>query len=268
VETSYPDIPKNRQCELIGLARASYYYEPKGETEYNLFLMHLIDEQYTRTPFYGIPKMTEWLRSQGYMVNHKRVERLMGKMGLQAIYPRPKGSYKGDNVKKYPYLLAGLLIEKPDQVWGSDITYIRLRQGFIYLVVIMDWFSRYVISWEVSNSLDSFFCLTALERALRKGRPEIFNSDQGSQFTSQAFTERLEGAGIRISWDGRGHLWDNIFVERLWRSVKYEEVYLSDYEDMIEAVRGLGNYFSFYNTERFHQALGYRTPLQVYMNRN
>ena len=268
VETSHPDIPIYRQCELMGLARSSYYYEPKGETEYNLFLMHLIDEQYTRTPFYGIPKMTEWLRSEGYIVNHKRVERLMGKMGLQAIYPKPKGSYKGDKAKKYPDLLDGLLIEKPDQVWCSDITYIRLRPGFIYLVAIMDWFSRYVISWEVSNSLDSFFCLTALERALRRGKPEIFNSDQGSQFTSQAFTERLERAGTRIRMDGRGRLWDNIFVERLWRRVKYEEVYLNDYEDMIEAVRGLGNYFSFYNTERFHQALGYRTPLQVYMNRN
>jgi putative transposase len=173
------------------------------------------------------------------MVNHKRVERLMGKMSLQAIYPKPKLSYKGDNVKKYPYLLAGLLIEKPDKVWCSDITYIRLRQGFIYLVAIMDCFSRYVVSWEVSNSLDTFFCLTALEEALRKEKSEIFNSDRGNQFISQAFTERLESAGIRISWDGR--LWDNIFVERLWRSVKYEEVYLNDYEDMIEAMRGLGN---------------------------
>lgn len=212
--------------------------------------------------------MTQWLRSQGHMVNHKRVERLMSIMGLQAIYPKPKLSRKGDNPRKYPYLLDGLTIGRPDHVWCSDITYIRLRRGFIYLMVVMDWFSRYVLSWEVSNSLDTFFCLTALERALSNAKPEIFNSDQGSQFTSQAFTERLEKMGIRISWDGRGRLWDNIFVERLWRSVKYEEVYLKDYENVTEAIQGLGNYFGFYNTERFHQSLGYRTPLQVYMDRN
>jgi putative transposase len=230
--------------------------------------MRLLDEQYTRTPFYGSPKMTQWLRSQGHMVNHKRVERLMGVMGLQAIYPKPKLSRKGDNTRKYPYLLEGLDIQEPDKVWCSDITYIRLRRGFAYLVVIMDWFSRYVLSWEVSNSLDTFFCIAALERALSKRKPEIFNSDRGSQFTSQAFTERLENSGIRISWDGRGRLWDNIFVERLWRSVKYEEVYLNDYENVTEAIHGLGNYFGFYNTERFHQSLGYRTPLQVYTDRN
>jgi putative transposase len=212
--------------------------------------------------------MTQWLRSQGHMVNHKRVERLMGVMGLQAIYPKPKLSRKGDNTRKYPYLLEGLDIQEPDKVWCSDITYIRLRRGFAYLVVIMDWFSRYVLSWEVSNSLDTFFCIAALERALSKRKPEIFNSDRGSQFTSQAFTERLENSGIRISWDGRGRLWDNIFVERLWRSVKYEEVYLNDYENVTEAIHGLGNYFGFYNTERFHQSLGYRTPLQVYTDRN
>lgn len=234
----------------------------------NLLLMRLLDEQYTRTPFYGSPRMTQWLRSQGYMVNHKRVERLMSNMGLQAIYPKPKLSRKGDNIRKYPYLLRGLLIQKPDHVWCSDITYIRLRRGFIYLVVIMDWFSRYVLSWEVSNSLDAYFCLTALEQALGGGKPEIFNSDQGSQFTSEAFTDSLEAAGIRISWDDRGRLWDNIFVERLWRSVKYEEVYLKDYENVAEAIGGLGNYFRFYNTERFHQSLGYRTPLQVYMDRS
>jgi putative transposase len=264
IEPGYWEIPIYRQCDLIGLPRSSYYYEPAGETEYNLLLMRLLDEQYTRTPFYGVPRMTEWLRSQGYMVNHKRVERLMGIMGLQAIYPKPKLSKGVDNAKKYPYLLNGLLIQKPDQVWCSDITYIRLRQGFIYLVAIMDWFSRYVLSWEVSNSLDAFFCLNALERALLRGSPEIFNNDQGSQFTSQAFTNRLEEADIRISWDGRGRLWDNIFIERLWRTVKYEEVFIKDYETVAEAVKGLSSYFRFYNNERFHQSLEYRTPLQVY----
>lgn len=268
IEPKHPEIPIYRQCELVDLARASYYYEPKGETQYNLLLMRLLDEQYTTTPFYGSPKMTQWLRSQGHMVNHKRVERLMGIMGLQAIYPKPKLSRKGDNTRKYPYLLEGLDIQEPDKVWCSDITYIRLRRGFVYLVVIMDWFSRYVLSWEVSNSLDTFFCIAALEKALSKRKPEIFNSDQGSQFTSQVFTERLENSGIRISWDGRGRLWDNIFVERLWRSVKYEEVYLNDCENITEAIQGLGNYFGFYNTEKFHQSLGYRTPLQVYMDRN
>lgn len=264
VEPSHPEIPIYRQCELIGLARASYYYEPAGETEYNLLLMRLLDEQYTRTPFYGSPKMTEWLRSQGHIVNHKRVERLMHKMGLQAIYPKPKLSKKGMVSSKYPYLLRGLVINRPNQVWSTDITYIRLRQGFVYLVAIMDWYSRYVLSWEVSNSLDTFFCLAALERALQQDAPEIFNSDQGSQFTSEAFTSRLETAGIRISWDGRGRVWDNIFVERLWRSVKWEEVYLKDYDNVPEAIGGLDSYFRFYNTERFHQSLGYRTPQQVF----
>lgn len=264
VEPSHPEIPIYRQCELIDLARASYYYEPAGETQYNLLLMRLLDEQYTRTPFYGSPKMTAWLRLQGHLVNHKRVERLMRKMGLQAIYPKPKLSKKGLVSSKYPYLLRGLVIQRPNQVWSTDITYIRLRQGFVYLVAIMDWFSRYVLSWEVSNSLDSFFCLWALEKALQRWVPEIFNSDQGSQFTSEVFTSRLETAGIRVSWDGRGRVWDNIFVERLWRSVKWEEVYLKDYADVPEAIGGLGDYFSFYNTERPHQSLGYRTPQQVF----
>ncbi len=208
--------------------------------------------------------MTAWLRLQGHQINPKRIERLMGKMGLQAIYPKPKLSKKGEISSKYPYLLRGLVIDRANQVWTTDITYIRLRQGFVYLVAIMDWFSRYVLSWEVSNSLDSFFCLWALERAFQKGTPEIFNSDQGSQFTSEAFTSRLEAAGIRISWDGRGRVWDNIFVERLWRSVKWEEVYLKDYDDVPEAIDGLDSYFKFYNTQRPHQSLGYRTPQQVF----
>lgn len=264
VEPNHLEIPIYRQCELIDLARASYYYEPAGETEYNLLLMRMLDEQYTRTPFYGVPRMTAWLRIQGHQVNPKRIERLMRKMDLQAIYPKPKLSKKGVVSSKYPYLLRGMVIDRPNQVWSTDITYIRLRQGFVYLVAVMDWFSRYVLSWEVSNSLDSHFCLWALERAFQKGIPDIFNSDQGSQFTSESFTSRLKTAGIRISWDGRGRFWDNIFVERLWRSVKWEEVYLKDYENVPEAIDGLDGYFKFYNTQRPHQSLGYRTPQQVF----
>ena len=235
-----------------------------GESEYNLLLMRMLDEQYTRTPFYGVPRMTAWFRIQGHQINPKRIERLMRKMGLQAIYPKPKLSKKGLVSSKYPYLLRGLVIDRPNQVWSTDITYIRLKQGFVYLVAIMDWFSRYVLSWEVSNSLDTFFCLYALEKALQQDVPEIFNSDQGSQFTSEEYTSRLEAAEIRISWDGRGRLWDNIFVERLWRSVKWEEVYLKDYDNVPEAIDGLDSYFRFYNTERPHQSLGYQTPQQVF----
>jgi len=236
-----------------------------GISEYNLLLMDMIDRKYTEHPFYGILRMTAWLHSQGHQVNHKRVQRLMRLMGLKAIYPKPKLSRSECVSEKYPYLLRGLVIKRPNHVWGTDITYIRLKQGFVYLVAVMDWFSRYVLSWEVSNSLDTHFCLSALERALRQDVPEIFNSDQGSQFTSEAFTDRLKAAEVRISWDGRGRFWDNIFIERLWRSVKYEEVYLKDYANVTEALRGLHDYFRFYNTQRHHQALGYRTPEQVFL---
>ncbi|MFC1601395.1 IS3 family transposase, partial [Candidatus Sumerlaeota bacterium] len=225
------------------------------------------DEEYTRHPFYGVPRMTAWLRSQGHAVNPKRVRRLMGLLGLAAIYPKPRTSVANKEERKYPYLLSGLQIKAPDEVWATDITYIRMRRGFIYLAAIMDWHSRYVLSWEVSLTLESEFCLQALEQALRLSRPGIFNSDQGSQFTSRAFTTRLEEAGIRISMDGRGRFLDNIFIERLWRSVKYEEVYLKDYEDVRDATRSLGRYFEFYNHERLHQSLGYRTPAAVYHNR-
>jgi len=226
--------------------------------------MGMIDEEYTAHPFYGILRMTAYLREQGYQVNHKRVGRLMGLMGIRAIYPKPRLSKGVDNCEKYPYLLRGVVIQRPNQVWGTDITYIKLRQGFIYLVAVMDWFSRYVLSWEISNSLDSFFCMSALEKALAKGTPEIFNSDQGVQFTSKVFTGRLKEGGIRISQDGRGRFWDNIFIERLWRSVKYEEVYLKDYANVPEAISELSKYFSHYNTQRPHQALGYRTPEKVF----
>lgn len=229
--------------------------------------MRLLDEQYTRTPFYGIRRMTAWLHTVGYPVNHKRVARLLRLMGLMAVYPKPRLSQPAPGHRIYPYLLRGVSIERPNQVWSTDITYIRLTRGFIYLVAILDWYSRYVLAWAVSVTLDLSFCLEAVERALTLGQPEIFNSDQGVQFTSAAFTERLVTAGVRISMDGRGRALDNVFVERLWRSVKYEEVYLSDYATVPAAVAGLGTYFDFYNRERLHQALGYRTPEAVYWER-
>lgn len=264
IEPMNPEIPIYRQCELLGLSRSSYYYEPAGESEYNLELMKLIDEQYTRTPFYGTRKMTAWLRRQGYKVNRKRIQRLMRIMGIEAIYPKKKLSITLEGGRKYPYLLRDLDVERPDHVWCVDITYIRMFRGFLYLVAIMDWYSRYVISWELSNTLEVGFCLEALEKALRISRPEIFNSDQGSQFRSKEFTGMLEGAGIQISMDGRGRVFDNIFIERLWRTLKYEEVYIHSYETVREAKESLGRYFSFYNTERLHESLGYKTPEEVY----
>ena len=250
---------------MLGLERSSLYYEPVGESAANLDLMRLLDEQYTATPFYGIRRMTAWLRSRGYGVNSKRVSRLLRRMGLTAIYPGPKLSQAAEGHRRYPYLLRGVGIERVDQVWSTDITYIRLRQGFVYLVAVMDWFSRYVLAWRVSISLDVSFCLEALEAALAKGRPAIFNTDQGSQFTSGEYTGRLEREQIQISMDGRGRALDNVFVERLWRSVKYEEVYLNDYATVPEARQGLARYFAFYNQERLHQALGYRTPAALYL---
>jgi len=211
--------------------------------------------------------MTAWLRSVGYAVNRKRVRRLLQLLGLEAIYPQPRTSTPAPGHRIYPYLLRGLPITQVDQVWSSDITYLRLAQGWLYLVAILDWYSRYVVAWEVSNSLDSAFCIAALERALAQAQPRIFNTDQGSQFTSQEFTGRLRDAAVRISMDGRGRALDNVFVERLWRTVKYEEVYLKSYETVPIAIRSLGEYFRFYNEERLHQALGYRTPAAVYQER-
>ena len=257
-----------RQCELLGLPRASYYYQPAVESQENLLYMRLIDEQYTKTPFYGVPRMTDWLCSEGYVVNHKRIARLMRKMDLVAIYPKPSTSKNGNPSKKYPYLLKDASITRPDQVWATDITYIRLDTGFVYLVAIMDWYSRYVLSWELSNSLDVFFCLSALERALSCSSPLIFNSDQGAQFTSDAFTTRLESANIRISWAGAGRVFDNIFIERLWRTVKYENVYLHAYDSVHTAWCGLNNYFKFYNEERLHGSLNKRTPHEVYFQQH
>lgn len=253
-----------QQCELLGLARSSYYYEPVPINEVSLQRMRLLDEQYTRTPFYGTRKMTAWLHTQGYPVDRKRVRRLLHIMGLETIYPKPRTSLPGIGEQHYPYLLRGMSIERCNQVWSTDITYIRLQRGFIYLVAVIDWFSRYVLSWDISITLDTSFCLEALDRALRVATPEIFNTDQGVQFTSAEFIDRLKAAAIRISWDGRGRALDNIFVERLWRSVKYEEVYIKDYQSVLDAVSNLRAYFTFYNHERLHQALDYHTPAQVY----
>ena len=215
IESSDKKLSITEQCRLAGVSRSGLYYTPVGESAENLELMRLLDEQYTRTPFYGVRRMTHWLENQGHRVNAKRVRRLMRQMGLEAIYPKPRLSTPAPGHRIYPYQLRGLRIDRPDMVWATDITYIRLRQGFIYLVAIMDWYSRYVLAWEVSVSMDSAFCVSALDWALRHAQPEIFNSDQGSQFTSDAFTSRLEGEGIRISMDGRGRFLDNIFVERL-----------------------------------------------------
>ena len=230
--------------------------------------MRVIDELYLKRPFYGSPRMTLWLMELGYLVNHKRVERLMRVMGLQAIVPGPYTSRPHPEHVVYPYLLRGLKIAAPNEVWCADITYVPMRRGYLYLVALMDWFSRYVLAWELSNSLEAAFCLETLNRALESAQPDIFNSDQGTQFTSQEFTGRLLNAGVRISMDGRGRVVDNIFIERLWRSVKYEEIYVCDYEDGIVARRRLSQYFRFYNTERPHQSLGNRTPANLYFGRN
>jgi putative transposase len=265
IDFDHEAIPVYRQCELLGLSRSSLYYRSRGgKDDHNQHLMRLIDRQYTETPFYGTRRMTAWLRSQGYAVNRKRVSRLMNVMGIEAIYPKRRLSVPDFRSKKYPYLLKGLLIERPDQVWATDITYIRMKQGFVYLVAIMDWFSRYVVAWAVSITMEADFCIETLHRALEGRKPEIFNSDQGSQFTSTGFTGVLQAAGIRISMDGQGRAFDNIFVERLWRSVKYEEVYLKDYVTVKEAIGSLEAYFRFYNERRLHQALGYQTPYQLY----
>ena len=248
IEIDHPHLSIRRQCDLIGLHRGTFYYTPAGETPLNLELMRQIDEEYTRHPFYGSPKMTIYLQRRGYAINHKRVERLMQKMGLRAVCPSPQTSQPRKEHTVYPYLLRGLMINHPLQVFSSDITYIRMQQGFMYLVAVLDWFSRYVVSWQLSNTLDPDFCLHALHQALQVGTPEIFNTDQGSQFTSLAFTGCLEDADIRVSMDGRGRCFDNIFIERLWRSLKYEEIYLREYETVAALERGLEAYFLFYST--------------------
>lgn len=264
IESGLEGLSVRRQCHLIGLNRSTLYYTPATASELNLKLMRLIDEEYTRRPFFGRPRLTDYLRRLGYEINPKRVRRLMQKMGLEAIYPKHRTSVSARENKKYPYLLRGVEISRSNQVWSADITYIRMGRGFMYLMAIIDWYSRYVIDWELSNTLDGEFCLLALERSISENQPEIFNTDQGVQFTAEAFTKRLEEAGIRISMDGRGRALDNIFVERLWRSVKYEDIYLKEYAEVPMLEAGLNSYFDFYNQERRHQSLGYRTPAEVH----
>jgi putative transposase len=255
-----------QQCRLLGLNRASFYYQASGESAENLHFMRLLDEQYTRTPCYGVLKMTVYLRSLGYVVNAKRVRRLLRTMGLEAVYQKPNLSSPNPEHRIYPYLLRNLTIERCNQVWSTDITYIRLASGFVYLMAVIDWHSRYVLGWSLSVTLDADFCIEAVAKLLINGRCEIFNTDQGAQFTTPRFTEPLRTVGIKISMDGRGRALDNIFVERLWRTVKYEYVYLQDIQTVQEVREGLEQFFNFYNHERFHQSLDYKTPAQVYFS--
>ena len=264
VDRGHPKLSVSRQCKLVGVSRSSLYYRPVGASLEDLDIMAMMDRQYLKTPFYGSRRMSVWLRSQGYEVNRKRVRRLMRLMGLETVYRRPNTSKPNPGHRIYPYLLRGLQVTRVNQVWVADITYIPMAKGYLYLVAIMDQFSRYVLSWRMSNTLDADFCVEALEEALSKAKPGIFNTDQGGQFTSDAFTSLLLEHGIQISMDGKGRYLDNIFVERLWRSVKYEEVYLKAYETVREARVGIDAYMGFYNNERPHQALCYRTPAQVY----
>lgn len=253
-----------RQCEVLGLARSTYYREPAGESEENLRLMRIMDEQHLKRPTFGRRQMTMWLCNQGHEVNEKRVRRLMKLMGLEAIYCRPRTTQRNKQHKVYPYLLRDVEITRPNQVWSTDITYIPMEHGFMYLSAVIDWYSRHVLSWQVSNTLEGTFCIESLEEALSLGRPEIFNTDQGSQFTSATYTALLESNGIRISMVGRGRALDNVFIERLWRTVKYEEIYLKDYATVDDLISGLSEFFRFYSRERPHQSLNGRTPWSVY----
>jgi putative transposase len=265
VEPEHPALSIARQCELLGLPRSSYYYQPAAETEENLRVMRLIDEEFTRHPFYGSRRLTAWLQQdQKEQVNRKRVQRLMRLMGLEAIHPKPNLSAGGRHHQVYPYLLRDVRIDRPDQVWSTDITYIPLRHGFMYLAAVLDWYSRYVIAWRLSNTLDGEFCLDMLEEALGRGRPEVFHTDQGVPFTARAWTGRLEAAGVAVSRDGKGRCLDNVFIERLWRSLKYEDVYPKRYEAVPPLREGLESYRTFPTEGRRHPALGYRTPAEVY----
>ena len=258
-------LPVTRQCQLLNLNRSSVYYQPKEISDEDLRLMRRIDEMHLQRPFYGSRRIRDWLQDEGFAVNRKRVQRLMRQMGIAALYPKANTSRPGKGHKIYPYLLRGLEIDRPNQVWATDICYVPMARGFLYVVAIMDWYSRKVLAWRVSNTMDADFCVEALEEAIsRYGTPEICNTDQGAQFTSEAFTGTLKAAGIRISMDGKGRWVDNVFVERLWRSLKYEEVYLKAYETVAQARQGIGNYFRFYNRDRRHQSLDRQTPDQVY----
>ena len=264
VNREHPSLPIVRQCTLLGVSRSSLYYRAKGASEADLSLMREMDLQYLETPFYGSRRMRAWLDRQGIPVSRKRVQRLMRVMGLRAIYRRPRISQPAPEHRVYPYLVRNTRVTRPNQVWAADITYLPMARGFLYLAAIMDWHSRYVVAWRLSNTLEAGFCAKALAEALAQGRPEVFNTGQGSQFSSREFTQVLQDRGVKISMDGKGRYQGNIFVERLWRTVKYEEVYLKAYVNAVEARRELGAYFRFYNNLRPHQALGYQTPAEVF----
>lgn len=269
IEPNNSILSIGQQCRLLSISRSSFYYKPKGETEQNLSLMRRIDEQFLETPFFGVRQMTWHLRNGGHLVNEKRIRRLMRLMGLMPIYQKPNTSRPAKGHKTYPYLLRGLRVERPNQVWCSDITYLPMRRGFLYLVAIMDWHTRKVLAWRISNTLEADFCVEALNEAIRKfGPPEIMNTDQGSQFTSFAWTDRLRRSDVRISMDGKGRYLDNIFIERLWRTLKYECVYLHAWETGSEAKAGIRKWMTFYNNQRPHSALGGRPPAVVYWLRN
>jgi len=265
LESKHPRISIKRQCELLSISRSQYYYKPKQESVANLKLMRRIDELYLKHPYYGVKRMTAQIKHEtGELINEKRVRRLMRKMGIEAIYRKPNLSRRDKQHKVYPYLLRDVAIERVNQVWSTDITYIPMKHGYMYLTAVIDWRSRYILSWNLSNSLSSESCIEALKMALRHGKPEIFNSDQGSQYTSTDFIEILEGEEISISMDGRGRALDNVFIERFWRTIKYECVYLSEFKDGRELYDVIKNYINFYNNERLHQSLDYRTPSDTY----
>lgn len=269
LDPSHESLSVRRQCELVGVARSGFYrFKPPADDD-DLAVMKRLDQLFTERPFYGSRRMTLQFRQEGREINRKRVQRLMRQMGIVALGPKPNTSKPAPGHKIYPYLLRDLKIERPNHVWCADITYLPIGDGFLYLVAVMDWASRAVLSWRLSNTMDAAFCVAALDDALaRHGRPEIFNTDQGSQFTGRDFTGRLEQAAIRISMDGRGRWMDNVFIERLWRSLKHEDVYLKAYADGREARAGIAAWIAFYNTERFHQALGNRTPMRIWREGN
>ena len=267
IEPGHSELSIRRQCELLGVPRSSYYFEPAAESPENLALMRIMDEQYLKHPTFGYRMMTDWLNLHEHAVNYKRVHRLMRLMGLAAVFPGRRTTLRNPGHKIYPYLLRGVEITHPNHVWSTDITYVPLARGYVYLVAVIDWYSRCVLSWRLSNTMDTSFCIEALEEAFQFGIPEIFNSDQGSQFTSAEFTGQLLSRGISVSMDGRGRALDNVFIERLWRSVKYENIYLMNYESVADVYCGLMNYFAHYNDDRPHQAHDGKTPASVYHRR-
>ena len=268
IDGSNAQLSISRQCDLMGLSRSSRYYKAVAVDTETLALMNAIDRTYTELPFYGILKMTVAMNEQGFKVNHKKIARLMRLMGIHAIYAEPKLSIPGYNHDIYPYLLTNVSITSANHVWSTDITYVPMLKGFMYCVAVIDWYSRYVLAWNISNTQDADFCLSVLNEALRSETPRIFNTDQGSQFTSTTFIQRLQDANISISMDGRGRALDNVFIERLWRSLKYEDLYLHNYSDATALRYGMTKYFEFYNHRRYHQALNYQTPAAVYFQRS